>query len=273
MNKTIFQKKPEPIVWKQFTRHSDAVFLSLGREIRIGVLSVATLAASCPGNATAAVSMGVQQSAGMVVAADVGPEDELLDVSELLHGDLLFTVTSPDRDGVAKAIASVTEGYDLLQVSHVAIVCQEADGQVYALEASSEHGVWLNPIQAFLDGCDHTSEGRPLVVVGRMKDRSNVGESVERAKTYLGHPYDNKYMPGDTELYCSELVHYAYLDNDGNALFPQEPMSFHDKSGKVTQFWRDYYREKNMEVPEGLPGTNPGGISRSSKIAIIGKLY
>lgn len=57
MNKQLFQKKSKAIVWHQFTRHGDAIFLSLKREISIGVLSVATLAVACPDSATARVAM------------------------------------------------------------------------------------------------------------------------------------------------------------------------------------------------------------------------
>lgn len=45
--------KPESVVWTHFTRRGDAIFLSLKREVRIGVLSVATLAAACPDSAAA----------------------------------------------------------------------------------------------------------------------------------------------------------------------------------------------------------------------------
>lgn len=46
-------RKPESVVWTHFTRRGDAIFLSLKREVRIGVLSVATLAAACPDSAAA----------------------------------------------------------------------------------------------------------------------------------------------------------------------------------------------------------------------------
>ena len=46
-------RKPESVVWTHFTRRGDAIFLSLRREVRIGVLSVATLAAACPDSAAA----------------------------------------------------------------------------------------------------------------------------------------------------------------------------------------------------------------------------
>ena len=56
MKKT-FNKKPQAIIWHHFTRHGDAIFLSLKREIRISVLSVATLAVTCPDSSAATMAM------------------------------------------------------------------------------------------------------------------------------------------------------------------------------------------------------------------------
>ncbi len=275
MNKTTI-KKPEAIRWHHFSRHGDAIFLSLKKEIRISVLSVATLAVTCPNSSAARMAMNQHPTSVEQInnasASSSGGEDNLLDLTALQHGDLLFCVASPSRDGIAQAIVTVTEGIDLQRVSHVAIVCIESSG-TYALEASGEHGVWLHPINAFFDHCDHTSAGNPMVLLGRLKDTSNVAASVEMAKTYLGRPYDYQYMPSDSALYCSELIHFSYFDTEGKEIFPQVPMSFHDKSGNIPSFWKDYYRQWNMSVPEGWPGTNPGGISRSEKIEMIGKFF
>ena len=275
MNKTTI-KKPEAIRWHHFSRYGDAIFLSLKKEIRISVLSVATLAVTCPNSSAARMAMNQHPTSVEQInnasASSSGGEDNLLDLTALQHGDLLFCVASPSRDGIAQAIVTVTEGIDLQRVSHVAIVCIESSG-TYALEASGEHGVWLHPINAFFDHCDHTSEGNPMVLLGRLKDTSNVAASVEMAKTYLGRPYDYQYMPSDSALYCSELIHFSYFDTEGKEIFPQVPMSFHDKSGNIPSFWKDYYRQWNMSVPEGWPGTNPGGISRSEKIEMIGKFF
>ena len=275
MKKTTI-KKPEAIKWHHFSRRGDAIFLSLKKEIRISVLSVATLAVACPDSSAAIMAMSqrptMDEQTNSAAGTSSSGEDELLDLTALQHGDLLFCVASPARDGIAQAIVSVTEGIDLQRVSHVAIVCKESSG-TYALEASDKHGVWLHPIQSFFEHCDHTPTGNPMVLLGRLKDTSNVAASVERAKTYLGRPYDHQYMPSDSAIYCSELIHYSYFDAEGKELFPQIPMSFHDKNGNITTFWKDYYRQWNMSVPEGWPGTNPGGISQSEKIEIIGKFF
>lgn len=270
------QKKPEAIRWHHFSRHNDAIFLSLKKEIRISVLSVATLAVACPDSSAAQMAMlphATTEAATDCAGTSSPGEDELLDLTALQHGDLLFCVASPSRDGIAQAIVSVTEGIDLQRVSHVAIVCQETNGEMYALEASGKHGVWLNPINSFFVHCDHTAEGHPMVLLGRLKDTTTIASCVEKAKTYLGRPYDYQYMPSDSALYCSELVQLSYVDSAGEAIFPQVPMSFHNQDGQILPFWTTYYRQWNMTVPEGEPGTNPGGISRSDKITIVGRFY
>lgn len=267
-------KKTSAVRWQHFSRHGDAVFLSLRKEISIGMLSVATLMSACPDSSAARMAMRQHMATEQDNGSDgLEESDSLIDVSYLMNGDLLFCVVSQSRDGIAAAIVNVTEGVDLLRVSHVAIACQGGDGKMYALEASSRHGVWLNPIDSFLVHNDHTADGHPMVLAGRLKDRSIADASVERAKAYVGRPYDFQYLEGDSALYCSELVHYAFKRGDGSFVFPQIPMSFHDASGEVTNFWKDYYKKWDMAVPEGWPGTNPGGISASNQIEIVGKFF
>lgn len=268
--------KPATIVWHQFTRHGDAIFLSLKREICIGMLSVATLAVACPDCAVAQLAMNQHPTLDGVAdeaAAFSYQGDIPIDLTALQNGDLLFKVASSNLDGITQAIVSSVEGIDLQQVSHVAIVYKKNDGQMFALEASSQHGVWLNPIDSFLIHCDHNDKGQPLVLIGRLKDKSVIETSVRKAMTYIGRPYDFKYLPGDSAIYCSELIHLAYEDANGEKVFPMNPMSFHDNNGKILQFWTDYYKQWDMDVPEGMPGTHPAGISRSDKIKIVGQLF
>ena len=78
-------KKPEAIVWHHFTRHGDAIFLSLKREIRISVLSVATLTVACPDSSAAQMAMSQQTVAEKQLCGTGSPssdgEDELLDLA------------------------------------------------------------------------------------------------------------------------------------------------------------------------------------------------
>jgi hypothetical protein len=42
------------------------------------------------------------------------------------------------------------------------------------------------------------------------------------------------------------------------------------KTKEYFEVWVDYYKKLNIEIPEGKPGCNPGGISTSDKLKIIG---
>ncbi|MBQ9641538.1 MAG: TonB-dependent receptor [Bacteroidaceae bacterium] len=61
MFKRKLKLKADTICWHQFSRRHDAIFRSLGKEIRIGVLSVATLAYATPQSATAQTAMAPAQ--------------------------------------------------------------------------------------------------------------------------------------------------------------------------------------------------------------------
>ena len=176
----------------------------------------------------------------------------------LCEGDLLFCV-SPDDN----AITDVTTGIDGRRIDHVAIVHREK-GAVFALEAV-HRGVVLTPMDSFLLQRDS------LVLVGRLKDTVGVAASVQRALAFLGRPYDFFFMPDDSAFYCSELVQKCYRDTSGRLVFDPIPMSFHDKTGIVTPYWKEYYARHGMEVPEGWPGSNPGQLSRSNKVCILGR--
>lgn len=181
-------------------------------------------------------------------------------IAQLCEGDLLFCLSAEGNN-----ITQVTQGLDGARIDHVGIVHKQNDS-VYVLEAI-HHGVVLTPIDSFLLRRDS------LVWAARLRDTTHVSLSVQRAMNYLGRPYDFLFMPDDNELYCSELVQKTYLRADGTFIFPPIPMSFHDSSGQVTQYWKDYYARHDMQVPEGEPGSNPGNLSRSLQLIILFRFY
>ena len=87
----------------------------------------------------------------------------------------------------------------------------------------------------------------------------------------VGKPYDDLYLPGDSAVYCSELVQMNFVDSCGTPVFDTIPMSFHDATCQVTDYWRVFYRKRGMQVPEGEPGTNPGELSRRQQVTILGR--
>lgn len=187
----------------------------------------------------------------------------------LRNGDLLFNVTdTASASDFAKSIVGSTSGLGQAQVSHVAIVCRE-HGKIFVLEATSKHGVWMCPLADYLEAADKDAGNHPMVMVGRVKGRVDLRTSIARAKQYIGRNYDFTFDPSDEEMYCSELVQKSYVDRDGSLIFQPIPMSFHDDEGRILPYWIDYYLKRDLDVPEGEPGSNPGALSRDARIQIL----
>ena len=166
-------------------------------------------------------------------------------VKDLREGDLLFCCTD-----TANAITAVTIGGE--------------EGIPYVIEAVKPT-VRLTPIDIFL--CNN-----PHVIVGRVNADFFVQPSVRRCLAMVGKPYDDLYLPGDSAIYCSELVQLNYRTVSNRLIFEPVPMSFHDKTGRVTDYWQEFYAQRGMTVPEGAPGTNPSELSRRQEVNIIGKI-
>ncbi len=185
---------------------------------------------------------------------------------EVLEGDLVFVVTPR-----ANAITEVTHGIDNQAIDHVAIVHRIGGdtGPLYVIEAIGR-GVCLTPIDSLVSRATG-ADGVPSLLHGRVNAPSlDARVSTRRALEYVGRPYDDLFMPGDSAIYCSELVTLSMVDRDGRPLLGTIPMSFHDSTGRVTDFWTRYYHSRGLEVPEGEPGSNPGELSRRPAVTILG---
>lgn len=181
---------------------------------------------------------------------------ERIGLGSLCEGDLLFCAQEKGNN-----ITDVTQGVGGMKIDHVAIFHRQG-GRTFALEAIHS-GVGLTPTDSFM-------ARREVVLAVRLRDTLGVARSVERALGFVGRPYDFNFMPDDSAFYCSELVQKCYRDSRGELVFKPIPMSFHDKSGRITPYWHDYYARQGLQVPEGEPGSNPGDLSRSAAICILG---
>lgn len=177
-------------------------------------------------------------------------------LGSLCEGDLLFCAQEKGNN-----ITDVTQGVGGMKIDHVAIFHRQG-GRTFALEAIHS-GVGLTPTDSFM-------ARREVVLAARLRDTLGVARSVERALRFIGRPYDFNFMPDDSAFYCSELVQKCYRDSRGELVFKPIPMSFHDQSGRITPYWHDYYARQGLQVPEGEPGSNPGDLSRSAAICILG---
>ena len=111
--------------------------------------------------------------------------------------------------------------------------------------------------------------------IGRVKPKYKnlIPHVIAFSKQQIGVPYDDDYLYDNGKYYCSELIYDAFLHAYGKPFFELMPMTFKQPdSNEFFPAWVDYYNRINVEIPEGKPGCNPGGISTSDKIKIVGTL-
>jgi len=184
-------------------------------------------------------------------------------------GDLLFQ--DLDCGPMCDAIEKVTTGYKGADFSHVGIAAKTSDGKPVVIEAVSA-GVKVTDLEDFLSRSSDDA-GRPKVLVGRLKKRYRnlIAPAIEASLALKGKPYDKVFAIDNDAYHCSELVYEAFLRaNNGRAVFELQPMTFNDPdTGEIFSVWKDYYANLGAAVPQGRPGINPGGISRSPVLNIV----
>lgn len=184
-------------------------------------------------------------------------------------GDLIFQAQGDGE--FSKAISNSTSRGDSVSYVHVGIIDMEEDGGINVIEASPEEGVRIVSLEKFME--TSPDEGHEVIyVIKRLGIEFPVEETIERAKSYLGEPYDWWYKPDNGKIYCSELVWESYRDFNGKRIFASYPMNFRDSEGNMPEFWVKLYEELGEEVPEGLPGTNPNDLSRDDRLIEISRV-
>lgn len=181
-------------------------------------------------------------------------------MDSLKDADLLFVAR-----GVPNAITEVTQGVDGLKIDHVGIYVR-IDSVDYVLEACPP-AVRLTSLQDFKKRV-RARDPQARVIAGRVVAEFDPVGSVKNAMAYIGRKYDSLYLPDDKELYCSELVQKSFVDSHGNLIFTPIPMTFRDGAGKIPEAFVRLYERVKMSVPEGLPGSNPGELSRRPQLTI-----
>lgn len=188
---------------------------------------------------------------------------------ELRPGDLLFQ--DSDCGPLCDAIEKVTTGVEGANFTHVGIVAKGGSDNFVVIEAVSS-GVKATELQTFLNRSSDL-KGRPKVVVGRLKKPYHrlISGALQEAIHLEGKPYDKVFAINNDTYYCSELIYEIFRRaNNNNPVFILQPMTFKDPdTGQTLAAWEKYFSDLGVSIPEGQPGINPGGISRSDALTIV----
>lgn len=192
--------------------------------------------------------------------------------AQLRTGDLIFVGIpvdySLDSDSMAGAISDATGNDGELNIIHVAVAEVQGDS-CWIIDATIKHGVDRHPLDTFLTDFTLRDGSYPVFKVMRLRDDSRAQEFVDNTRKFLGQPYDSAFLPDNGAMYCSELVYESYLTPDGGHIFSEAPMNFLDDEGTMPVYWEQLFGMLGMEVPQGIPGTNPRQMSQDPVLVSV----
>ncbi len=189
---------------------------------------------------------------------------------QLEAGDFLFQ--DLNCGVLCNGISEVTEGVDHTRISHVGMIESVQGSEPLVVEVTGQ-GVVNTPLATFL-ARSHDQEGRPMVIVGRLKpaDQPLIPKAIAYAEQQLNKPYNASFVPNEGQsFYCSQLIAAAFYEaNHHHVFFPANPMNFENvKTHDITPSWQAYFETLHTQAPQGQLGTNPGMMSRSPHLTII----
>ena len=194
--------------------------------------------------------------------------------ARLQNGDLIFVGLPLDyqaeNGSVDEAISSATGSQGALNLIHVAIAEVKADS-VWIIDATIAHGVDRHPLDTFLKDFTLKDGSIPALIVKRVTG-VDAHAAVQKAKSFCGRKYDLRFLPDNEDLYCSELVQKSYLTANGEPVFESSPMNFKAPDGTMPPYWEWLFGQLGMEVPQGLPGTNPQKMAESACLLDVGEM-
>lgn len=192
---------------------------------------------------------------------------------ELRTGDLIFVGISEnyslDEDSMDEAIASATGNGEALNLIHAAIAEVDGEGGRWIIDATIKRGVDRHPLDTFLRDFTLRDGSLPVFEVKRLKDTTGVADFVKKAKSFLGESYNSSFVPTPGAHYCTELIRDSYVPRGGAPLFDEAPMNFCAPDGTMPVYWVQLFAILGMEVPQGVPGTNPQDMSRSPLLKTV----
>ena len=191
----------------------------------------------------------------------------LIQLPTLKNGDLIFVGTT--NDGLSGAINRVTQKTTNRNYDHVGIIEKTSDS-IFVLHAAPKGGSQREEIHQFYHNQKNTSN---TLVIYRLNNQFQhvIPNAIHQAKAMLGKPYNWTYILNENAYYCSDFIERAFKNDK---IFEMIPMNFKNpKTGEIDDFWIEFYKKQNLEVPQDYPGTNPNQLAESNKLIEIGALF
>ena len=185
-------------------------------------------------------------------------------------GDLVFigipAEYNAETGSMDEAIVAAT-GRGSLNIIHAAILEMAPEGPMI-IDATLKYGVDRHPLDTMLAQFNLGSEAQATYIVKRLK-KGFKPEFIDTAKSFCGRGYDLYFLPDNEELYCTELIQRCYTAPDGLSYFPSQPMNFKNKDGEFPHYWHWLFGLLGMDIPQGLPGTNPQDMMDSPALVQV----
>jgi hypothetical protein len=188
---------------------------------------------------------------------------QLIANSYFKAGDILFQ--DLDCGSLCDAIEKVTYGYQDKDYSHVGLIVEDKNKNLFVIEAIGGN-VQKTPLDDFF-------KRSPKILGARLipEYQPLIKKACKYAEQFVNTPYDDRFIMNNDSLYCSELIYEAFKKaNHHEEIFYLLPMTFKDPETRdFFPAWTEYYKNLHSRIPENEPGINPGVISRSDKLIII----
>lgn len=180
-------------------------------------------------------------------------------LGDLKIGHLIFQSSAPQNDWET----AVKQSHQLQNITHVGIITNHHQ----VVEATFSDGVTATPIVDFLK----KAQQNWVYVFNRPQIIDAVCNYVNRQ---LGQPYNDCFLEDAAGFYCSELIVKAANYASPHYFLPGQLNFTLPHSQTIAPYWADYYRKRNIAVPQGKPGSHPAGLTlQCQAITLVGYFF
>jgi len=191
-------------------------------------------------------------------------ENKTISENQLQNGDFIFVEAK--QYNLSGAINRVTQKSETENFDHIGLIEIEAD-KIFVLHASTQLG---SDRQSFQEFYKENWNNNQKMVIYRLKEQYQkaIRPAIVQSKKMLGKPYNWTYILNEESYYCSDFIERIFRKD---SIFEHIPMNFKNpKTNKIDDFWIDFYKKLNLDVPQNQPGTNPNQLAKSEKLFRVG---